>query len=81
MIGFVVERWTSDSGHCPPTAYKTAFVFKLAFQIAAPAWFVGCNVGTRLTSNRALADLWLSRARRSGGLMNWRRSKKTDNSF
>jgi MFS family permease len=67
MIGFVVERWTSVSGHYPPTAYKTAFVLNLAFQIAALAWFVGCEVWPRLTRNRALADdLWFSRARRSG---------------
>jgi MFS family permease len=61
MIGFVVERWTSDCGHYPPTAYKTAFVLNLALQIAALAWFVGCEVWTRLTH-----DFWLSRARRLG---------------
>jgi MFS family permease len=59
MIGFVVERWTGDSGHYPPTAYKVAFVLNLAFLIGALAWFVGCEVWARLSH-----DFWLSRARR-----------------
>jgi MFS family permease len=38
--GLVVQQWIPDAGHYPEEAYRTAFAFNVAFQVAAWIWFV-----------------------------------------
>jgi MFS family permease len=37
--GIVLQHWTSQAGHYPEIAYRTAFALNLALQIAAWVWF------------------------------------------
>jgi hypothetical protein len=38
--GLVVQQWIPDAGHYPEEAYRTAFAFNVAFQVATWIWFV-----------------------------------------
>ena len=38
--GVVLQHWTPQAGHYPEVAYRTAFAFNLALQVAAWIWFM-----------------------------------------
>jgi MFS family permease len=40
VTGVVVQQWVPDTGHYPEVAYRIAFAFNVAVQVAACIWFM-----------------------------------------
>jgi MFS family permease len=47
VTGVVVQQWIPDAGHYPEVAYRIAFAFNVAVQVAAWIWFMMSRVSLR----------------------------------
>jgi MFS family permease len=47
VTGLVVQQWVPAAGHYPEVAYRTAFAFNVAVQVAACIWFMMPRVSLR----------------------------------